>query len=806
MSRRTLFRAVGAATLAGALLSQAGPSFAASESELQALVERRRLVLTGGQSAEGIPELAAQLEGMGQTAQKWWSAMDKAPVRTSLWSDLPLTGIGQSTAATGNMGLHFNRLYDMALGYAVPGNPYAGNPELAADIVAGLQLLSDTAYKPGMRAAGNWWFWEIGVPRKTVDILTLLHAEVPAALRTSLLAAVRWFAPNPNWRGRATSFAETGANRVDKSLACCMRGILDNNADEIALGRDALSDTVRGGINSVFTYVTAGDGFYTDGSFVQHGYLPYAGTYGVVALAGIAEIIAMLGGSPWAVTDPQRSVLLDAVEDTYAPFVWDGRIMDTVRGRAVSRQREPDYVSGFGLISAVLLLAPGCEEPYRSRFLALAKGWLERCADQKLVGHPTQSLAKSLLSLGVLSDASVVAAPAPEYSRMFADQDRLVHHRPQWGCTVNLSSKRIGRYEWGNSENNLGWYQGDGMTFVYTRQDPSQFSADFWPTVDPYGLPGTTVNDQTRASGAGGAGTGIPRAFQAFAGGLTVDGRWGVIGMDHLNHNKTVSGRKSWFFLDDAVVCLGAGITGTGGASVQTTLENRSFAAGSVPSLRTDSRNRSLAPGDAAVTVQRSVHIEGHGGYVFLEAPGVSGSPEVAVIRRTGSWYDVNSGADTGGTTDPVTRDYVTITHRHGVDPVGAGYAYVVLPAASHDTTFSQSANPDVKVLANSADVQMVEVGKDKLVLGNFFAAGSVAGYAVSGPCTVALRQTGDTLAVSVADPSRTQSSVRITLAGSAWGTLVDSDAGVALVSADPLVIDVQLDGHGHQKNLTLGT
>jgi hyaluronate lyase len=371
---------------------------------------------------------------------------------------------------------------------------------------------------------------------------------------------------------------------------------------------------------------------------------------------------------------------------------------------------------------------------------------------------------------------------------------------------VNLSSKRIGRYEWGNSENNLGWYQGDGMTFLYTRQDPSQFSADFWPTVDPYGLPGTTVNDQVRASGAGTAGTGIPRAFQAFAGGLTLDARWGVIGMDHQNHNKTLSGRKSWFFLDDAVVCLGAGITGTGGAAVRTTLENRSFAAGSVPSLRTDSRNRSLAPGDAAVTVQRSIHIDGHGGYVLLEAPGGSGSAEVAVIRRTGSWYDVNSGADTGGSPDPVTRDYVTITHHHGVDPVGAGYAYMVLPAASHEVTFSQSANPDVKVLANSADVHMVKVAKDRLVLANFFAAGSVADYSVSGPCTLALRRTGDRLTVSVADPSRTQSSVRITLAGSASGTLVDSDAGVTLVSTDPLVIDVQLDGHGHQKNLTLGT
>ncbi|BCW11755.1 hypothetical protein NtRootA4_28180 [Arthrobacter sp. NtRootA4] len=436
----------------------------------------------------------------------------------------------------------------------------------------------------------------------------------------------------------------------------------------------------------------------------------------------------------------------------------------------------------------------------------MAKGWLERCADQKLVGHPTQSLAKSLLSLDVLSNTAVVSAPAPVYSRMFADQDRLVHHRPQWGCTVNLSSKRIGRYEWGNSENNLGWYQGDGMTFVYTRQDPWQFSSDFWPTVDPYALPGTTVNDQARASGAGGAGTGIPRAFQAFAGGLTVDGRWGVIGMDHLNHNKTLSGRKSWFFLDDAVVCLGAGITGTGGAAVQTTVENRAFASGTVPALRTDSRNRRMAPGDAAVQLQRSVHIEGHGGYVFLDAPGVSGVPEVAVVRRTGSWFDVNSGADTGGSTDPVTRDYVTVTHRHGVDPSGSGYAYMVLPAASHSTTFSQSANPDVNVLANSSEVQMVELDKDQLVLANFFAAGTAGGYAVSGSCTLAAHQAGNQLTLSVADPSRTQASVRITLPGSQWRTVVQADDGVALVSAGPVVIEVQLDGHGHQKDLTLGT
>ncbi|QOT22727.1 hypothetical protein [Paenarthrobacter sp. YJN-D] len=32
------------------------------------------------------------------------------------------------------------------------------------------------------------------------------------------------------------------------------------------------------------------------------------------------------------------------------------------------------------------------------------------------------------------------------------------------------------------------------------------------------------------------------------------------------------------------------------------------------------------------------------------------------------------------------------------------------------------------------------------------------------------------------------------------------SGDGVRLVSVGPVVIEVQLDGHGHQKNLTLGT
>jgi hypothetical protein len=40
------------------------------------------------------------------------------------------------------------------------------------------------------------------------------------------------------------------------------------------------------------------------------------------------------------------------------------------------------------------------------------------------------------------------------------------------------------------------------MTYIYST-DLAQFSDDFWPTVDPYRLPGTTVDVTSRADGSG---------------------------------------------------------------------------------------------------------------------------------------------------------------------------------------------------------------------------------------------------------------------------------------------------------------
>ena len=58
----------------------------------------------------------------------------------------------------------------------------------------------------------------------------------------------------------------TGANTSDKVLVVAIRGISAKTAASCTMAQTNLSP--------VFLYVTSGDGFYTDGSFVFHSTSP----------------------------------------------------------------------------------------------------------------------------------------------------------------------------------------------------------------------------------------------------------------------------------------------------------------------------------------------------------------------------------------------------------------------------------------------------------------------------------------------------------------------------------------------------
>ncbi|WP_405406570.1 polysaccharide lyase 8 family protein [Streptomyces sp. NBC_01104] len=759
LSRRTLL-AAGGATVSGALTAgaahAAGPSAAArtADDDFDGLLTRAETLLTGGGFDRSDPDFAAAVTALDDVAKELWNTLDRSPGRTALWADLaPVTD-------PGNFGQSYTRLRSLATAWATPGTSLSGSTETADALLSALRFTYDTAYRPDARESGNWWFWEIGAPRALMDCCVLLREQLPAADLADYLAVVDRFCPDADRRTNSPTLSETGANRTDKAVIVALRGLLGRDPDKVASARDALSDVRDAGRNSLFRYTGSGDGFYEDGSFVQHDVVAYTGSYGTVLLGGAAYLLSLLTGSPWAVDDPDVSVMYEAVERSFAPVVFDGLMMDAVRGRAVSREWAGDHRDGAAAVAAILLLASGAPADRAERWRALAKGWLTRNRTTPFASLAT--LPQLALAKAVMNDAGVPAGARTTGSFVFADMDRVVHRRPGWACTLSLSSERISAYEAGNGENLHGWYTGDGMTYLYEGDGLGQFNDGFWPTVDPYRLPGTTVDPRPRTDLGTGAGTSTYRPANAVAGGAVLDGRYGAAAMELVGApGSTLRARKSWFLLDNAVVALGAGISASDGRAIETVIENRSLGAAGRNRLLVDGVPQSADLG-RGVRASRAgwAHLDGVGGYVF------PGGTALRTLReeRTGTWRAINTGADTGGSADPVTRRYVTLWTDHGVSPTGAGYAYVLLPGASAAATAVWSHSRPVRIVANDATAQAVEDRRSGVTAVHFWGAGSAAGITASGPASVLVRRQGGRVSVAVADPGRTGSVVSVGL------------------------------------------
>jgi hyaluronate lyase len=355
----------------------------------------------------------------------------------------------------------------------------------------------------------------------------------------------------------------------------------------------------------------------------------------------------------------------------------------------------------------------------------------------------------------------------------YAGMDRVVHLRPGWGLGLSMSSSRIYNYESINGENLHGWFQGDGVTYLYTTNDPAQFSGAFWPTVDPYSLPGTTV-DKTPLSDAAGQSS---LTANSWVGGVTL-GANGAAGQDLAPVNTPLAAKKSWFMFDDEVVCLGAGITCSDNADIQTTALNRKLSWSNTNAFTLD--GNSIPP-----TIKTNFSpsatwcaLDGFGGCYF---PG--GAP-VHMVRqfRTNSWSNINDGTSTTLTNNA----YLTLWFDHGVKPVNATYSYVLLPNFSASQIANYTANPEITILENSANAQAIKDTSLNIVAANFWTDSSrtIDLITVNRKASVMTQEANGMLSVAVADPTQTNATgIAVTLNRAAYN----------VVSADPAITITQL-------------
>lgn len=745
-SRRSFLLAGISSVGALSSIPAASASASAADDEYDTLRLRWRGMLLGSGFDPAAEPFAGKLALLGTQAAEHRSTM--AAVNGSLWPDLPLT---ISSSITGS----YARLATMAQAHAQPGTGLTGSAALAAEIKAGLDHLYQQAYNPAKSQFGNWWDFQIGSPQLLLDISVLLHDQLSAAQLANHLAAVDRFVPGSSVASYTGT--STGANRVDLCRSLALRGILGRNAAKVALARDALSP--------VFPLVTSGDGFYADGSFVQHTYLSYTGSYGAVLLAGLAGLFSLLSGSAWAVTDPKRQLVLDSVEKSYAPFLYNGLMMDAVSGRSTSRGNARitsygfqggDHGRGHGVLAAIALLGGAASGAENQRWRGLVKGWMQRDYYSPVLGDTDLSVAALARLKAVQDDSAVTALAEPTGHRLFPSMDRAVHRRPGWAASISMASKRMGLYETGNGENLRGWHAGAGMLQWWgDTYGNGQYTDAFWPTVDPYRLPGITVSRKLLADAEGGP-WGLPRPDVNWVGGAT-DGEFAALGQFVRGLSSTLYAKKSWFCLADSVVCLAGAVRSTDGTTVETVVENRNLGATGTQALTVNGAAQSTALGwSAAFTGAAWAQIAGHGGYVFPGGATVKARREA----RTGSWHDIN----TGGTTDPITRRYVTLWFDHGVDPVDAACSYILMPGATPAATAARAADTGwLTVLANDNDRQGVRVASLGITAVNFWFAGTAGTLSADQPACVLVREHGDgTATLCVSDPMRMQTGLTV--------------------------------------------
>ncbi|MFH8975395.1 polysaccharide lyase 8 family protein [Streptomyces sp. NPDC017890] len=726
-TRRTVLLA---AALAAALIPALGAAAVPAADPYDTL-RRRWLAIALGDGYDPAAEpYASRLAETGARARAHRATM--APTPTSLWPGHPFDPPAGITFAYG-------RLWTMAQAYVQQGTGSTGDEALLADILRGLDHLSATVYNPATTRYGNWWEWQIGSPRLLTDITAALYDHLGTDRTAAACAAVDHFVPDA-MLGDYTG-TSTGANRVDLCRSVALRGILGRDPGKIALARDALSP--------VFPYVTEGDGLHADGSFVQHTRVAYSGTYGQVMLDGLGRLFTLLAGSPWEVTDPGRQIILDSVEHAYAPLIHDGLVMDGVNGRAISRGHlksddlrvmRSDHFHGQQLIAAMAVLAGGASDAERERWHARIKGWIERDTVTPVLTAPQFPVA-DLARLHAIADAPGEAAPEPTGHRLFAAMDRAVHRRPAFTAGLAMASDRIAHYECGNGENPRGWHTGAGMLTWWangTRAGRSdQYTDWFWPTVDWYRLPGTTVSTKRLADREGGE-WGEPRPDARWVGGTT-DGEYAAVGQHLKGLGSTLEARKSWFFADDAVVCLGAGITCADGVPVETVVDNRNLGEGGTQAL---------------VRGRHWAHLEGHGGWIVPEG-------DLRTLRedRTGAWADIN----TTSTAERRTRRWQTLWLDHGTDPAGAAYVYVLMPGATRRAVARRAADHRrLTVLANDERCQAVAVPPLGLTAANFWQAGTAGPLTTTAGASVLIRRRGRTATLCVSEPPRTGAPLEI--------------------------------------------
>src|SRR5690554_383067 len=486
----------------------------------------------------------------------------------------------------------------------------------------------------------------------------------------------------------------TGQNKVWLAGNVLLKSMLLRNEDTIRLAADAIKEEL---------IVSLGEGVQPDWSYHQHGPQLQFGNYGLSYVSDMIKWINILQSTPFQFDNDKMEILRNYILEGQQWVTWKGRYDISACGRQLFPESQRTKAAAIAeSIKKMEQLDPEYAERYRN-----ANNW------ESLSGN-----------------------------KHFWRSDFQIQRNPDYYFSVKMCSDRVIGAESCNSENLQGYYMGDGAMFLYQTQQEYE---DIFPFWDWKKIPGTTVHqneEQLPVLTARGY-----RIESDFVGGVS-DGKQGIAVMDY-NRNG-LKARKSWFMVDNMIICLGSGINSSAGYPVTTGI-NQAFYNGEI-----ESNLDKQVPED----LDYKWLLHNNVGYYFPQKNQVKCTADF----EKGSWNQVAARYPDRLLHARIFKLWLD----HGNNPQDEEYQFVLVPNASSQQMKKLDSEFSYELINNKNRQEIIAKNGSRAGIA-FYEPGkssSFNGIEVDKACVLLVESYGNGIKLSVADPTQKSEELELRIKG----------------------------------------
>lgn len=556
---------------------------------------------------------------------------------------------------------HLQRLRKYSEAYICPQSKYYQSAAVYERIIKGLIL-----WIQNNPTSKNWWYNQIKSPLDIGQLLINMqfgYKQLPDEIESACIDIMRFAVENP--------LLFVGANRTDIATHWIYRACLTDND---ALLREALNL-----VDSSIRY-SRYEGITVDNGYCQHNRQMYVGAYGSSFLLETTKWAYLLKDTQFALSNEKINILSRFARKTFFPTIRGGHFSYNVCGRGISRK-------GAIRIS-------GTPEVIAKRLSLLDTLHKEQYSE---------------IIRDLTSKHTHISKQHPSHTHYYYT-DYTLHSTPKFTFDIKMCSKRTPRCESINNENLKNYFLSRGGTCLMISGNEYD---DIFPVWDWSRIPGVTAPHLPNVPTISGI---TSYGETDFAGGVS-DSIHGVSSYIYNDCEMKTQAKKSWFFFENIIVCLGSDISSDSEYPIETSINQ--CLDNSKCFIRSYRNNQISVLGQCKDSCLRHPEMVIHGdvGYYFPLCEDIIISKE----NRTGSWYDINRRYDKSSEKKEVF--YIGINH--GKFPKESRYSYILIPGINNMINLEKEvANLSVKILCCDKDKHIVYDSDSKILQAVFFYPG----------------------------------------------------------------------------------